>query len=129
MTTATASTTLTGCWGSAAKLAPPSDGSGRDGDRWVVEVGPTCSGQIVRTVLLPLWNVVSFFTTYAEADGITVAELGDAPAPADRPEIDRWVLSVLQSLVADVNREMEGYHLNRVVTLIIGTPFLWAVSH
>ncbi|MBY5161553.1 isoleucine--tRNA ligase [Salsipaludibacter albus] len=76
--------------------------------------------QIVRTVLLPLWNVVSFFTTYAEADGVSMADLAEAPAPADRPEIDRWVLSVLQSLVADVNREMEGYHLNRVVTPVLG---------
>lgn len=50
MTTSTASTTLTGCWGSAEKLAPPSDGSGRDGDRWMVEVRPTRSGQIRRTV-------------------------------------------------------------------------------
>ncbi len=76
--------------------------------------------QIVRTVLLPLWNVVSFFTTYAEADGIRLADLATAPPVAERPEVDRWVLSVLQSLVDDVNREMEGYHLNRVVTPVLG---------
>ncbi len=75
---------------------------------------------IVRTVILPLWNVVSFFTTYAEADGVTHADLADAPAPADRPEIDRWVLSVLQSLIADVNAEMEDYNLNNVVTPVLG---------
>jgi len=76
--------------------------------------------QMVRTVLLPLWNVVSFFTTYAEADGITMADLAAAPPLAERAEIDRWVVSVLQSLVADVNREMEEYHLNDVVAPVLG---------
>ncbi len=75
---------------------------------------------VVRTVLLPLWNSYSFFTTYAEADGITVEDMAAAAAPADRPEIDRWILSVLQSLVADVNREMEGYRLYSVVPPTLG---------
>lgn len=75
--------------------------------------------QVVRTVLLPLWNTHSFFTTYAVADDLTLADLELAPAPGDRPEIDRWILSVLQSLVADVNREMEGYYLYNVVSPIL----------
>ena len=76
--------------------------------------------EVVRTVLLPLWNSYSFFTTYAEADGITVEDLEAAPPVPDRPEIDRWILSVLQSLVADVNREMEGYYLYSVVPPTLG---------
>jgi isoleucyl-tRNA synthetase len=75
---------------------------------------------VVRTVLLPLWNTYSFFTTYAEADELTVADLTRAPAPADRPEMDRWILSVLQSLVDDVNTQMEGYYLYNVVPPILG---------
>jgi isoleucyl-tRNA synthetase len=76
--------------------------------------------EVVRTVLLPLWNTYSFFTTYAEADGITVADLELAPAPADRPELDRWILSVLQSLVSEVNTQMEGYYLYNVVPPTLG---------
>jgi isoleucyl-tRNA synthetase len=76
--------------------------------------------EVVRTVLLPLWNAYSFFTTYAEADHIGAADLAAAPAPADRPETDRWVISVLQSLIRDVNREMEGYRLYAVIPPIIG---------
>ena len=67
--------------------------------------------EVVRTVLLPLWNAFSFFTTYAEADGITMTDLRSAPQVADRPELDRWLLSVLQSLIENVNTEMEGYYL------------------
>ncbi len=71
--------------------------------------------EVVRTVLLPLWNAFSFFTTYAEADGITMADLRSAPAVEDRPELDRWLLSVLQSLILRVNEEMEGYYIYNVV--------------
>ncbi|MBM3694462.1 MAG: isoleucine--tRNA ligase [Actinobacteria bacterium] len=75
--------------------------------------------EVVRSVMLPLWNAFSFFTTYAAADGIDATDLAAAPPPADRPEIDRWVLSVLQSLVARVNGKMEGYFLYDVVPPMI----------
>ena len=75
--------------------------------------------EVVRTVMLPLWNAFSFFTTYAAADGLGAADLAAAPPPEARPEIDRWILSVLQSLIARVNREMEGYFLYDVVPPLI----------
>jgi isoleucyl-tRNA synthetase len=74
--------------------------------------------EIVRTVVLPFWNALSFFTTYAEVDGFDPRR-STAPAVAERPDIDRWVLSVLQSLTADVNREMEGYRLYNVVPRLV----------
>jgi isoleucyl-tRNA synthetase len=75
--------------------------------------------EVVRTVLLPLWNSYSFFTTYAEADDLTAEDLAAAPPLSERPEIDRWVVSVLQSLISDVNAEMEAYRLYAVVPPII----------
>jgi isoleucyl-tRNA synthetase len=74
---------------------------------------------VTRTVLLPLWNAHSFFTTYAAADGITGADLRAAPSPSERPELDRWILSMLQSLISDVNRQMEGYYLYNVVPPVL----------
>jgi isoleucyl-tRNA synthetase len=74
--------------------------------------------EIVRTVVLPFWNVLSFFTTYAEVDGFDPRH-GAALPPEKRPDIDRWVISVLQSLIADVNREMEGYRLYNVVPRLV----------
>ena len=75
---------------------------------------------VVRTVLLPLWNAYSFFSTYAEADSITAEDIRSAPPVSERPEIDRWIISVLQSLIANVNKEMEAYRLFSVVPPIIG---------
>ncbi len=74
---------------------------------------------VVRTVLLPYWNAYSFFTTYAAAEGLTAEDLRAAAPPAERPEIDRWILSVLQSLVKKINREMEGYYLYNVIPPLI----------
>ena len=75
--------------------------------------------EVVRTVLLPLWNAFSFYTTYAEADGLTHADLDAAPLIAERPEIDRWIVSVLQSLIAAVNEEMEDYRLYAVIPPVL----------
>ncbi len=74
--------------------------------------------EIVRTVVLPYWNTLSFFTTYAVADGYDPRSWS-APPVAERADIDRWVLSLLQSLVHDVNREMEGYRLYNVVPRLV----------
>ncbi|OGQ25893.1 MAG: isoleucine--tRNA ligase [Deltaproteobacteria bacterium RBG_16_71_12] len=71
--------------------------------------------EVVRTVLLPLANAWSFFVTYANVDKWQPRDLERAPPPAERPELDRWVLSVLQSLVREVNAQMEGYYLYKVV--------------
>jgi len=76
--------------------------------------------EVVRTVILPLWNAYSFFTTYAEADGIRFDDLQGAPPPSERPEIDRWILSVLQSLIGQTNRLMEGCYLYAVVSPALG---------
>ena len=71
--------------------------------------------EVVRTVLLPLTHAWSFFVTYANIDGWRPGDLATAPPVSERPELDRWVLSVLQSLVREVNAQMEGYYLYKVV--------------
>ena len=48
-----------------------------------------------------LYNTYSFFALYANVDGFTYAE-ADVPV-AERPEIDRWILSLLNSLIKDVD--------------------------
>ncbi|NRA38020.1 MAG: isoleucine--tRNA ligase, partial [Planctomycetes bacterium] len=73
---------------------------------------------IIRTVIIPYWSTLSFFTTYAETDSFDPRSW-DAPAYADRPDLDRWILSVLQSLVRDIDIEMEGYRLYNVVPRLV----------
>ena len=69
------------------------------------------SGKLVsetlRKVMLTLWNVYSFFIGYAEID-----KFDPSQKPADwKPEneLDRWVLSELNTLVSQVDGYMDGY--------------------
>ena len=54
-----------------------------------------------------LYNTYSFFALYANVDGFTGRE-EEIPV-AKRPEIDRWIISLLNTLVRDVTRSLEDY--------------------
>ncbi len=58
-----------------------------------------------------LYNTYSFFALYANVDGFTYSE-PDVPM-AERPEIDRWILSLLHSLVKDVDSYLNTYDPTR----------------
>jgi isoleucyl-tRNA synthetase len=75
---------------------------------------------VVRGVMLPLWNTYSFFAMYASVDGWTPPAAGKASAVSGRSLLDRWVISMMQSAVAEVNQEMEGYRLYNVVPRVLG---------
>lgn len=72
--------------------------------------------EIIRRVILPLWNGYSFFVTYANIDGWT-------PTATRVPvthRLDRWILSNLQTLIHDVNEQMDRYNLYRVIPRLDG---------
>jgi isoleucyl-tRNA synthetase len=54
-----------------------------------------------------LYNTYSFFALYANIDGFTGSEK-EVPV-SERPEIDRWIMSLLNTLVDDVTRYLEDY--------------------
>ena len=58
-----------------------------------------------------LYNTYSFFALYANVDGFDYSE-PDVDWK-DRPEIDRWILSLLNSLVKDVDGFLENYEPTR----------------
>ena len=58
-----------------------------------------------------LYNTYAFFALYANIDGFSYAE-EDLPA-AERPEIDRWILSELNSLVRFVDESYADYEPTR----------------
>ena len=54
-----------------------------------------------------LYNTYSFFALYANIDGFTGQEA--EVAVEQRPEIDRWILSELNTLIRDVTKSLEEY--------------------
>ena len=63
-----------------------------------------------------LYNTYSFFALYANIDGFTGRE-AEIPV-AKRPEIDRWILSELNTLVRDVTASLEAYDPTPAARLI-----------
>jgi len=63
-----------------------------------------------------LYNTYGFFALYANLDSF---DFSDAEVPlADRPEIDRWVISKLNTLVKEVNEAYENYEPTQAGRLI-----------
>lgn len=62
--------------------------------------------EISRSVLMTLWNVYSFFVTYANIDKF---DPGSTPAPVVRSELDNWILSELNQLILDVDSALDKY--------------------
>jgi isoleucyl-tRNA synthetase len=58
-----------------------------------------------------LYNTYSFFALYANVDGFDGSQ---APVPFhDRPEIDRWILSLLHSLIRETDEHYAAYEPTR----------------
>lgn len=75
---------------------------------------------IIKQVMLPLWNAVSFFISNHNADAAK-GQLDWKPGQniQSENELDRWILAVLQDLSEKVELEMATYRLYNVVPAII----------
>ncbi len=67
--------------------------------------------EVMRTMILPLWNAYSFLVTYARVDEWQPASGAAAPPASPRNVLDRWILSRLEETVADVTERMDAYEL------------------
>ncbi len=72
--------------------------------------------EVSRKFFGTLYNTYSFFALYANVDGF------DPEAPqvplAERPEIDRWIISLLNSLIATVQADLNDYEPTRATRAI-----------
>ena len=68
--------------------------------------------QILRDLLIPWWNAYSFFVTYANVDGFHDKEV---VYPESANVLDRWIVSSMETLIADVTAAMDVYDLQKSV--------------
>ncbi len=121
-------------WGNAIEFNEAADRMGVDVMRWLycahkpendLLFGYARADQVRRQFLLPLWNVYSFFVTYANIDGWE-----PAPPAAGLPatnSLDRWILARLNQVMAQASVRLEDYDAYGV-TLIV-EPFLDDLSN
>ena len=73
--------------------------------------------EVRRKLFGTLYNTYSFFALYANVDGWTPEDKANVSRSA-MPEIDRWILSKVNSLVKGVAKELDGYDPTRAGRLI-----------
>jgi isoleucyl-tRNA synthetase len=108
---------------------------GADALRWYMMSSPLMSGgdlampkdgkaigEAVRGVMLPLWNAYSFFTLYANIDGIRGRMITTADA-----ELDRYILGKTAELVRDVQSAMDRLDLAAACDAL--PPFIEALNN
>jgi isoleucyl-tRNA synthetase len=72
---------------------------------------PEGVGEAARKFFDTLFNTYRFFTLYAGVEGWAPSEVD--PEPDERPLLDRWLVSRLETVVGEVQREIEAYQLTR----------------
>ena len=65
-------------------------------------------GEVTRQFMLILWNVYSFFITYANIDKFNPAA---SVPPAEVPELDLWLTSEVNQLVKEVTERLDDYDI------------------
>ncbi|HJM88517.1 MAG TPA: isoleucine--tRNA ligase [Dehalococcoidia bacterium] len=101
--------------GNAIWFEDAADKMGVDVMRWMysrhtpannMNFGYHIGDEVRRKFLIPLWNVYSFFITYANLDGWDPAT---ASEPEEKPELDRWILSETHLLTRHVTDSLERW--------------------
>jgi isoleucyl-tRNA synthetase len=92
------------------------DQHGADAVRWYMlaagspwsarRVGHDAISDVVRKTLLTYWNTISFHALYAQASNF---DLSQSPAIKDRPLMDRWIISELNALIAEVDQAYSAF--------------------
>jgi isoleucyl-tRNA synthetase len=102
-------------WGNAIDFDEAAERMGVDVMRWMfanarpednINFGWHAADE-ARRRLLVLWNVYSFFVTYARLAGWEPS--AKAPAVAKRGPLDRWILSRVAGLAAEVEEDLREY--------------------
>ncbi|WP_328585034.1 isoleucine--tRNA ligase [Streptomyces sp. NBC_00370] len=112
--------------GNILQPIPLMDQHGADAVRWFMaaggspwsarRVGDGTIQEVVRKTLLTYWNTVAFQALYARTS-LWAPSAAD-PAPADRPLLDRWLLSELHALVDQSTQALEAYDTQRAGKLL-----------
>jgi isoleucyl-tRNA synthetase len=114
--------------GNVLEPIPLMDTHGADAVRWFMaavgspwsarRVGHSTLQETVRKTLLTYWNTIAFQALYGRAAGWSPSAAD--PAPADRPVLDRWVLSELNDLVGKVDAAMAAFDTHETGRLLAG---------
>ncbi len=106
--------------GNAIWFEDAAERMGADAMRWLysrhnpaanLNFGFGVADDVRRRLMIPLWNVYSFFVTYANIDRFDPS--ADRPDLSERAELDQWIISELNMLIAEVTDSMDSFEPER----------------
>jgi isoleucyl-tRNA synthetase len=122
--------------GNVLEPVPLMDQHGADAVRWFMlaagspwqarRVGHQAIEEVARKTLLTYWNTVSFQSLYARAADWSPSDA----APAERTDLDRWLLSQSHQLVREVTEALERFdtqRAGRVLAIFVDEVSNWYV--
>ena len=73
---------------------------------------------ILKSIIIPLWNSYYFFITYANIDKVSpTGNLFNDKLPSN--PLDAWLLSITQNLVREVSQSLDAYDLSGAIDPIV----------
>jgi isoleucyl-tRNA synthetase len=75
-------------------------------------------GEVQRRFFGTLFNTYNFFALYANLDGYAIGPHADRVPANQLPELDRWILSKLNTLIRDVTEQYEDYNPTKAGRLV-----------
>jgi len=109
-------------WGNSIEFNDAADKMGVDTTRWLycahkpendLLFGYQRAEEVRRRFIIPLWNVYSFFSTYASLDGWIPSTgnfepgIPEGHTPSSSNLLDRWILARLNQVVAQVTQNFQ----------------------
>jgi len=70
---------------------------------------------VLKSIIIPLWNSYCFFVTYANIDKFVAHGRPENPSNP----LDRWILSVSETLIEKVSQALDGYDHVRAIDPIV----------
>ena len=71
---------------------------------------------VLKSLIIPLWNAYSFFVTYANIDGY---EPSETPYEKLSNPLDRWIISDLNKLIKDVSDALDTYQVDNACSALV----------
>ena len=71
--------------------------------------------EVMKSIIIPLWNAYSFFVTYANIDKVSPS--GAPPQPVN--PLDQWILSEAENLAEKTGNALDAYDMTRAVDPIL----------
>ena len=104
--------------GNAIWFEEAADKMGADVMRWLyaahnpsvnLNFGYNLGDETRRRFIIPLWNSYAFFANYAALDGFDPTDPANDVPLSERTMLDRWIISRLQGVIAEVRERLDDY--------------------